>query len=433
MKASETGELTDGEKGEIIDVDSGELQDSGEPLDSVTNSSIGGPVRRSDRIRKRVSNRMASLASFALTTTAYLTGSVNAGAVPSGYGRTFDSHANIAEHIHIPEPSNPVNYEEPRDTVANLSLAEMDQLQYVQAMDFADDLYQDSLTGDDINWTPVAVLNHKKRKFDSTDIHVKLLVQWVNGEATWQRMNDVRLQDPYVIKRYANEHKLTDHDDFSWVADYPDQGSDHHVFNAQVKPGGPAKRAMKYKFGTQVPMSVRHALKLDQLNANHEWRDAIARELKQINDYETFRQVTSEDDLSTYTQVPYHMVFDVKFDLRRKARLVANGSFSSTTNDEVYSGVVAMDTMRLAFQVAAMNDLQVCAADVGNAFLYGKTRERCFIVAGAEFGDLQGTPLIIDKGLYGLRTSAARFHEHLAAQLRNMNVRQTSFDGDLWI
>eukprot|EP00978_Attheya_sp_CCMP212_P039249 scaffold202574_cov16-Attheya_sp.AAC.1 len=59
-----------------------------------------------------------------------------------------------------------------------------------------------------------------------------------------------------------------------------------------------------------------------------------------------------------------------------------------------------------------MNNLQVCAADVGNAFLYGKTREKVYVIAGPELGDDDGKRMIIDKGLYGLRTSGARFHEH---------------------
>jgi hypothetical protein len=50
-----------------------------------------------------------------------------------------------------------------------------------------------------------------------------------------------------------------------------------------------------------------------------------------------------------------------------------------------------------------MNGSKICAADIGSAYLHGKTRELCYIVAGPEFGDLEGKKLVIDKGLYGLR------------------------------
>jgi hypothetical protein len=38
----------------------------------------------------------------------------------------------------------------------------------------------------------------------------------------------------------------------------------------------------------------------------------------------------------------------------------------------------------------------------------------------------------VDKGLYGLKYSAARFHEYLAAKLRKMGFRPSRTDMDLW-
>ena len=81
-----------------------------------------------------------------------------------------------------------------------------------------------------------------------------------------------------------------------------------------------------------------------------------------------------------------------------------------------------------------MNGLKVCAGDVGNAFLNGKTNEKCYVVAGPEFGpDVQGKRLIIDRSIYGLKSSAARFHKHLSARLRKMGYRPSKADPDLWM
>ena len=90
-----------------------------------------------------------------------------------------------------------------------------------------------------------------------------------------------------------------------------------------------------------------------------------------------------------------------------------------------------MSTIRMAFLLAAMNNLSACAADIGNAFLYGSTRERVYVIAGPEFGDLAGKKLIIDKGLYGLRSSAARFHEHLSKKIRELGYQPSRADPDL--
>jgi Reverse transcriptase (RNA-dependent DNA polymerase) len=125
-------------------------------------------------------------------------------------------------------------------------------------------------------------------------------------------------------------------------------------------------------------------------------------------------------------------VFDVKFDLQKKARLVAGGNHAEPPKEDIFSGVVDLMSVRLGFMVAAMNHLQVCAADIVNAFLYGKTKEKVYVLAGSEFGDKSHMPLIIQRGLYGLRSSSARFHEHLSSKLRTMGYTPSKADPDLW-
>ena len=73
----------------------------------------------------------------------------------------------------------------------------------------------------------------------------------------------------------------------------------------------------------------------------------------------------------------------------------------------------------------------MCATDLFTAFLYGKTREKVYIIAGNEFGGHQGKRMIIDKGLYGLKSSAARFHESLSSKLRKMGFHPSKADFDL--
>jgi hypothetical protein len=46
---------------------------------------------------------------------------------------------------------------------------------------------------------------------------------------------------------------------------------------------------------------------------------------------------------------------------------------------------------------------------------------------------LSGKRLIIDKALYGLKSSSARFHEHLSVKLRKLEFIPSKADPDLWI
>ena len=52
--------------------------------------------------------------------------------------------------------------------------------------------------------------------------------------------------------------------------------------------------------------------------------------------------------------------------------------------------------------LAKLKNLEVWGADIGNAYLEAKTKEKLYIVAGPEFEELEGHILVIYKALYGL-------------------------------
>jgi hypothetical protein len=65
--------------------------------------------------------------------------------------------------------------------------------------------------------------------------------------------------------------------------------------------------------------------------------------------------------------------------------------------------------------LSELNDHELWATDIGNAYLEATMSECLIIVAGPEFGKLEGHILIISKALYGLRTSGLRWHEKFSA------------------
>ena len=93
-------------------------------------------------------------------------------------------------------------------------------------------------------------------------------------------------------------------------------------------------------------------------NGNTYWRDAIKTELAQLEEFQVFRLLAEGETIPDgYKQIPYHIVFDVKFDLRYKARLVADGNWTDIVREDIYSGVVGMDTVRLGFTLGDLNNL----------------------------------------------------------------------------
>jgi hypothetical protein len=100
----------------------------------------------------------------------------------------------------------------------------------------------------------------------------------------------------------------------------------------------------------------------------------------------------------------------------------------------VYSSVVSHDSVPLTFLIAALNDLEILSADVQNAYLNAPTKERIYTTAGPEFGQgKEGRPVMIVRALYGLRLSGARWHDHLAATLRDAGFKACKADADVWM
>jgi hypothetical protein len=80
-----------------------------------------------------------------------------------------------------------------------------------------------------------------------------------------------------------------------------------------------------------------------------------------------------------------------------------------------------------------VNDLQTWATDIGNAYLEVLTSEKVSIIAGPEFGNLQGHVMIIYKALYGLRSSGARWQDRFSDCLRAEGFFPCKAEQDIWM
>ncbi len=76
-----------------------------------------------------------------------------------------------------------------------------------------------------------------------------------------------------------------------------------------------------------------------------------------------------------------------------------------TKLDYSYSGVVSLRILHIALVSAELNDLHVMVGDVSSAYLEAYTQEKVCFIAGPELGSLEGHLLVIERALYGLRSS----------------------------
>ena len=93
--------------------------------------------------------------------------------------------------------------------------------------------------------------------------------------------------------------------------------------------------------------------------------------------------------------VTVRMIFDLKMDFTHKAWLVAGGHLTQTPTSLTYASVPSRESVRLMFLVAALNDLNVVMTDIGNAYLNVKVREKIWSTAGPEFGEHNGSVVLI--------------------------------------
>ena len=114
------------------------------------------------------------------------------------------------------------------------------------------------------------------------------------------------------------------------------------------------------------------------------WKKAIEKEMKNV--MPAF-QFTEDGKIPIgYKHIDCHMVFDIKMDLTRKARLVTGGHQTDPPKESVYSSIISKDSVRIILTLVALNDLDILAVDVQNAYLNVLTKEKVYMMAGLEFG-----------------------------------------------
>ena len=74
--------------------------------------------------------------------------------------------------------------------------------------------------------------------------------------------------------------------------------------------------------------------------------------------------------------------FDVEMDFTRKASFVANGSTTEAPVAICYSSGVSRDSIRIAFLIAVLNELDIFACDIGSAYLNAPCQEKIWFKAG---------------------------------------------------
>ena len=172
------------------------------------------------------------------------------------------------------------------------------------------------------------------------------------------------------------------------------------------------------KFGIDIPAMYEEAVTLDKKNGNTLWQDATKKEMNNVEIAFKFLDDGTRLPIA-FKQITCHLIFDIKFDLTRKARYVGGGHLTKVSPSLSYSSVVSRDSVRIMFLIAALNDLDIKMCNIGNAYCNAETRERLWFRAGKEWGSRAGCEVIIVRALYGLKSSRAEWKKTFASYIKN--------------
>ena len=125
-----------------------------------------------------------------------------------------------------------------------------------------------------------------------------------------------------------------------------------------------------YKYGIWVLRTVKEALEIDRINGNTLWQDAIIKEIAALQEFKTFKRAGAkfQELKSEYQYAPLRMVFDVKQDLRRKARLVIGGHVVDSGMHDTYASNMKTISARLLMIIAAANKYDVLTGDIKSKY-----------------------------------------------------------------
>ena len=169
-------------------------------------------------------------------------------------------------------------------------------------------------------------------------------------------------------------------------------------------------KEVTHKYGVQKPSNAEQAYRLDKVNGDTFWRDALNMEMNNL--WVVFDILDKGSSPPPgYSKSSRHIIFDARM------TFIQNDGY-----------------VRISLTTAALKGISVCVFDIQNAYLQAPTSEKYFIICGPEFGlEDVGKKAVIVRALYGGKSAGANYWRHVRASIKNMNFITCKADPAIWI
>ena len=257
----------------------------------------------------------------------------------------------------------------------------------------------------------------------------KFLIRLKDQSTNWVKLKNLKEANPVELAEYAQAHGLMEEPAFAWWAPWTIRKRDRILKALKTR-----YQRTQQKFGIELPKTVKRALEIDAETGTTFWRDALKREMGTVMKAFDILDEGAAEPKQGRQFLPCHIVFDIKQGtLQRKARYVASGCCLDTTGVPTYASVVSRESVRIAFTLAALNGLDILAADCEGAYLNAPPGENVYTKCGPEFGEYEGRWAIIVRALYGLGSSAHSWRKAISSVIESLGYRMCRADNDVWM
>ena len=270
---------------------------------------------------------------------------------------------------------------------------------------------------------------HGRRRLRKTTAGWWLLVRWRDQSESWMRLCEMKESYPIETAEFAIARGIDDKPAFIWWVRYTIRRRDAIIAALKTR-----AKQIRHKYdGIEIPTSVEHAKELDRKNGDDYWMKALAKEMYNVGvAFEILEP--GQPPPKGWHKVTGHLVWDVKMDFTRKAKWVLDGHKTPDPEGSTFAGVVSRESVRISFTYAALNGLDVFAADIRNAYLQAPSSRKDYIICGPEFRlENVGRVALIHRALYGGKTAGKDFRNHLRSCMHYLKFQSCPADPDVWM
>jgi hypothetical protein len=168
--------------------------------------------------------------------------------------------------------------------------------------------------------------------------------------------------------------------------------------------------------------------------AQEKWKIACKEELEALRRRNIFKLTNLPKGCKT---IGCKLVFNVKSDGRRKARLVAQG-FSQVKGidfNELFSPVVRFESVQLILALSTLEDYYCVGVDVCNAYLYGKLDKEIYMrqPEGFKARGQENKVIHLQRALYGLKQAGLAWWKELNSSINELGFKHLVSDAGLFV